>query len=70
MKSQRDIDKIIELVKLEYPEVGVWQLEVKILTTIMGFGIFGCPKTLLMIFKLRTHMVNVHLFLKQIEVPK
>ncbi len=29
MENRRDIDKIIDLVKQQYPEVGVWQLEVK-----------------------------------------
>ena len=29
MENKRDIDKIIEAVKTQYPNVGVWQLEVK-----------------------------------------
>ena len=29
MENKRDIDVIIEAVKKEFPEVGVWQLEVK-----------------------------------------
>ncbi len=29
MENNRDIDKIIEAVKKQFPNVGVWQLEVK-----------------------------------------
>jgi hypothetical protein len=29
MENKRDIDKIIEAVKTQFPNVGVWQLEVK-----------------------------------------
>jgi len=44
MKDQRDIDKIIDFVKQEYPEVCVWQLQVKNPHDDDGIWYFGLPE--------------------------